>query len=156
VLGLPPGTLTEWTFSVFGLLADASLNLPVNPPGTPASMVTQSTIEQFKYGFDLAVQPLTWLGFMGRFDFVNYNVGHGGYVFDTITGRAIVSSHFLSSERIYIQYSRYKYGDKMVLAGAWPWDGQPLVAGSINTQSGPYANMTPDENVFKVQAEVAF
>jgi len=155
VMGLPPGTLPEWTFSFFGLLADASLDLPINAPPTPPSMVTQNTIEQFKWGTDLTFQPLTWLGFMGRFDFVNYDVGHGGYVFDTITGRAIISSHFLSSERIYVQYSRYRYGDKMVLAGEWPW-GVPLVAGYPMTQSGPYANTTPDVNVFKVQAEVAF
>jgi len=155
VMGLPPGTLPEWTFSFFGLLADASLDLPINAPPTLPSMVTQNTLEQFKWGTDLTFQPLTWLGFMGRFDFVNYDVGHGGYVFDTITGRAIISSHFLSSERIYVQYSRYRYGDKMVLAGEWPW-GVPLVAGYPMTQSGPYANTTPDVNVFKVQAEVAF
>jgi hypothetical protein len=30
------------------------------------------------------------------------------------------------------------------------------VAGSTIIQGGAYANMTPDENVIKVQAEVAF
>jgi hypothetical protein len=30
------------------------------------------------------------------------------------------------------------------------------VAGSNVLQEGPYANMTPDENVVKIQAEVAF
>jgi hypothetical protein len=95
---------------------------------------------------------------MLRFDFVNYDLDHPGFVFDSITGRAIIASHFLSSERIYFQYSRYKYGDKMTLAGSWPLTagGGPLVAGSNVLQEGPYAGMTPDENVVKIQAEVAF
>ena len=66
-----------------------------------------------------------------------------------------MSSHFLSSERIYLQYSRYKYGDNMVLGGKWPW-GAPLVAGSDVLQAGPYSGMTPDQNVVKLQAEIAF
>jgi hypothetical protein len=49
----------------------------------------------------------------------------------SITPRVVVSSHFLSTERIYLQYSRYFYGGKMVLAGTWPgasrwWQGAPL------------------------------
>jgi len=104
---------------------------------------------------DLTVQALPWLGFMLRYDTVNYDVDHPGYIFATITPRAIISSHFLSSERIYVQYSRYIYGDRMVLAAKWPW-GTPLVAGSDVLQQGPYAQKTPDENVVKLQADVVF
>ena len=43
----------------------------------------------------------------------------------------------------------------MVLNGTWPW-GQPLVAGSSVTQEGPYAGKTPDENILKIQADIAF
>jgi hypothetical protein len=148
-LGQAPGTLPELTLSIFGLMADARLDLPAG------TTLTQNSINQFKWGADLTFQSLTWLAFMARFDSVSYDRDNPGYVFDSFTGRAIVSSHFLSSERIYIQYSRYKYGDKMVLAGTWPW-GAPLVAGSTIIQAGPYADMTPDKNVVKVQAEVAF
>jgi hypothetical protein len=152
VLGQAPGGVPELTLSVFGLLADASLDFPAT------TTLKQNSIRQFKYGADLTLQSLTWLAFMLRYDFVNYDLDHPGFVFDSITGRVIVSSHFLSSERIYIQYSRYKYGDKMVLAGAWPLTagGGPLVAGNDVIQAGPYANMTPDENVVKLQADIAF
>ena len=92
---------------------------------------------------------------MLRYDAVNYDLDHPGFVFSSITPRAIISSHFLSSERIYIQYSRYFYGDKMVLAGTWPW-GTPLVAGTDILQGGPYLGKKPDENVVKLQAEIAF
>jgi hypothetical protein len=149
ILGDAPGGLPELTLSLFGLLADASLNFPAG------SIVSQNSIKQFKYGADLTLQSLTWLAFMLRYDFVNYDLDNPGLVFASITGRTIISSHFLSSERIYLQYSRYRYGDKMVLAGTWPW-GAPLVAGSNVLQEGPYALMTPDVNVIKLQAEVAF
>jgi hypothetical protein len=149
VLGNAPGSVPELTLSIFGLLADARLDLPA------ASSLTQKSIKQLKYGADLTFQYLTWLAFMLRYDAVNYDLDNPGYVFASITPRVIVSSHFLSSERIYIQYSRYIYGDKMVLAGTWPW-GAPLVAGSNILQAGPYVGMKPDENVIKLQADIAF
>ena len=152
IQGNAPGGLPEVTFSLFGLLADATRNLPA------ATTLTQSSLKQFKYGADVTLQSLSWLAFMLRYDAVNYDLDQPGYVFLSVTPRVIFSSHFLSSERIYLQYSRYKYGDKMVLAGTWPLTagGGPLVAGSTVLQQGPYAGMTPDQNVVKLQAEIAF
>jgi hypothetical protein len=156
IQGKAPGNVPELTLSIFGLLADASLNLPdgsnVKPAGSDA---LQTSIKQFKYGADVTFQYLTWLAFMLRYDGVNYDLDHPGYVFLSVTPRVIVSSHFLSSERIYLQYSRYKYGDNMTLAGQWPWVA-PLVAGSDVLQAGPYSGMTPDVNVVKLQADIAF
>jgi hypothetical protein len=149
IQGRPRGSVPEVTLSIFGLLADAKLDLPAG------STISQSTIKQFKYGADVTLQSLTWLAFMLRYDGVNYDTDHPGYVFASITPRVIVSSHFLSSERIYLQYSRYFYGDKMVLAGTWPWS-EPLVAGSTFIQQGPYVGLKPDANVIKLQADIAF
>jgi hypothetical protein len=150
VFGRPPGSVrNEVTFSVFALLADASLSLPTT------TTLPQSTIKQMKYGVDASFQALTWLGFMARFDEVNYDLDHPGFVFASFTQRATLSSHFLSGERIYLQYSWYKYGDHMTLNGTWPW-GQSLVAGSSVLQEGPYAGKKPDANVVKLQAEIAF
>ena len=155
VLGQQPGSVPELTLSLFGLLADSKPDLPAGSTlrwqdGTPLS-----TIRQFKYGADLTLQSLTWLAFMVRYDLVNNELDHPGYVFASVTGRAIIASHFMSSERIYIQYSRYKYGDNMTLNGTWPW-GAPIVAGANVLQEGPYSGMTPDKNVIKLQAEIAF
>ena len=149
ICGQPRGSVPDLMFSVFGLYTDSSLNLPAG------SMVTQNKIRQFKYGADLTLQAAEWFGLMLRGDVVNYDLDHDGLIFASVTGRAIFSSHFLSSERVYVQYSRYKYGDKILISGNWPW-GQPLVAGSNVTQEGPYALKTPDENVVKLQAEIAF
>jgi hypothetical protein len=146
----PRGSLLpDVTLNIFGLLADASLDLPAG------STLTQNKIKQFKAGADLTLQALNWLGFMLRYDSVNYDLDHPGFIFSAITSRIIFASHFLSSESIYLQYSRYRYGDNMLLAWKWPWGAQ-LVAGSDILQGGPYAGQKPDMDVVKVQAEVAF
>jgi hypothetical protein len=150
VRGRSPGSsLPEVTLNVFGLFTNASLDLPAT------STLTQKSIEQFKYGADVTVQALNWLSVMLRYDSVNYDLDHPAYVFSAITPRISFSSHFLSGERIFLQYSRYTYGDKMVLNGTWPW-GAPLVAGSNVLQQGPYSGKTPDQNVVKLQADIAF
>jgi hypothetical protein len=150
IQGKAPGSvMPEVTLNLYGLVTSASLDLP------PGSIITHDTLTQFKDGAEVTVQALTWLGFMLRYDTVNYDVDHRGYIFAVITPRVTFSSHFLSSERIYVQYSRYIYGDKMVLNATWPW-GAPLVAGSNVLQEGPYSHQTPDENVVKLQADIAF
>jgi hypothetical protein len=150
VQGKRPGSiLPELTLNIFALYTRSSLTLPVG------STLPQSEIKQIKYGADLTLQTLSWLSLMLRGDLVNYDMDNGGYIFAVLTARAAISSHFLSSERIYLQYSRYKYGDKMLVNGTWRW-GQPLVAGSNVLQEGPYSGKTPDQNVLKIQAEVAF
>jgi hypothetical protein len=149
ILGRPAGTLPEVTLNAFGLLADVKLDLP------DSSVLTQDRITQFKYGADVTLQALDWVGFMLRWDEVNYDLDHPGYAFSAITPRVTFSSHFLSGESIYIQYSRYRYGDHMVLAGKWPW-GLPLSDGSDLIQGGIYAGKKPDMDVVKVQATVAF
>jgi hypothetical protein len=158
ILGKAPGSLPDFKFSAFGLMANASLDLPTT------TTITLKTIKQLKYGLDLTVQALDWLALMGRFDTVNYDTDIPGYVFSAITGRLAISSHYLSGESIYLQYSRYIYGDKMVLAGKWEMDdggsGWPLVAGSDVLQNygspSSYYGKKPDENVIKLQAQIAF
>ncbi len=141
--------MPEITVSAFGLYIDSKLDLPAG------STISQDHIGQMKYGADVTVQPLDWLGLMLRWDEANYNLDDSGYAFSAITSRLIFSSHFLSSESIYLQYSRYRYGDRMVIAGRWPW-GQPMIAGSHITQGGPYAGDKPDMDVIKLQASITF
>jgi len=154
VMGEAPGRLPEVRLNVFGLLADASLDLPAN------SKITLKSIKQFKYGADVTVQALDWLALMIRGDTVNYDLDHPGFIFSAITSRLTICSHYLSTEHIYLQFSRYVYGDMMVLAGTWPTDkggsGWPLVAGAGVVQGGTYFGKKPDENVIKLQATVAF
>jgi hypothetical protein len=160
VLGeTPPSWIPDVRLGIFGLLADARLDLPGDSP------ITLKRITQFKYGADVTVQTFSWLAVMARFDTVNYDIDLPGYIFSAITGRLTICSHYLSGESIYIQYSKYVYGDRMVLAGKWPGPsaesgprggGWPLVAGTGITQGGKYEGTKPDEHVIKLQATIAF
>jgi hypothetical protein len=145
----PGSVMPEVTLNLFGLFTEAKRDLP------EGTTIPQDGVKQFKWGGDVTVQPLTWLAVMLRFDEVDFDLDNRGYVFSAITPRLIISSHFLSGESIYIQYSRYFYGDSMVLVGTWPW-GTPLVAGSDILQGGPYTGQKPDEDVVKLQATIAF
>lgn len=150
ILGKKRGSMIpDVTAGVFGLMAIANLDLPQD------SEVSQDQIKQFKWGFDAELHAQEWVGIMARFDSVNYDLDHPGYIFSAVTARLTFSSHFLSGERIYIQYSHYFYGDNMTIASTWPWN-QPLVAGSDITQGGPYKGWVPDMDVLKIQAEISF
>jgi hypothetical protein len=151
IQGKPRGSVSpEVTLNVFGLFTDITLDLP------EGSTISQDRMGQFKYGADVQVEPFEWMSLMLRWDEVNYNLGdHPGYVFSAITPRVTFMTHFLSGESFYIQYSRYRYGDNMMLSQRWPW-GTPLVAGSDIVQGGPYAGHKPDMDVVRLQASVAF
>jgi len=150
VLGKAAEDLPDVTLSIFGLLAKSSLDLPAG------TQITQNKTTQLKYGADVTLQTLSWLALMLRGDTVNYDLDHSGFIFSAITSRMAISSHFLSGESIYLQYSRYIYGDNMLLAGKWPWN-TPLVAGADVVQgNGGYSGKKPDENVVKLQASIVF
>jgi hypothetical protein len=152
VEGKPRGSmLPDLAVSVFGLYTSASLDLPAG------STLTQNRLRQFKYGADATLQATDSVGFTLRGDLVDYDLDHPAYIFGALTGRVTFASHFLSSERMYVQYSRYVYGDNMLLNGVFkPWS-VPLVAGSNIVQENPaYSHQKPDQNVIKLQAEIAF
>jgi hypothetical protein len=149
VQGKPKGSLPEVTLSAFGLLANASLDLPAN------STFPQKSLKEFKYGADVTVQALDWLAFVARYDVVNLDLDHPGYIYNVFSPRIVLSSHFLSGETVYLQYSRYTYGDNMTLGATWPW-GAPLVTGNDVLQGGPYQGKKPDMDVIKLQATVSF
>jgi hypothetical protein len=149
ILAKEEKTAPDVSLGVFGLMIDARLDLPAG------TRLTQDRIAQMKYGADVTVQATNWMAVMLRWDEVNYDLDHPGYVFSAITPRVTFATHFLSSESFYIQYSRYRYGDRMTLAGKWPW-GQFLIPGSTYTQGGPYTGDKPDMDVIKFQASVAF
>lgn len=79
----------------------------------------------------------------------------GGYVFSALTARLSLYSHYLSGESIFLQFSRYFYGDNMVLAGTWPWNTS-MVAGATVIQAQGYSGKKPDENVIKLQVQARF
>jgi hypothetical protein len=155
VMGKAVGdVLPDVTLNVFALVTNSHIDLPTGST-LPQNGLKNSRINEFKYGADVTVQATTWLAFMLRYDTVQMDVDQPGYIYSVITPRMIVSSHFLSGESIYLQYSRYFYGDNMVLDAAYPW-GQSLIAGASVLQEAPYPKKKPDMDVIKLQATIAF
>jgi hypothetical protein len=150
----PGDVMPEVTLSAFALITKSKLDLPAGST-LPQKGLVNSGLTEFKYGADVTVQPLTWLGFMLRFDTVQMDSDQPGYIYAAITPRLIVSSHFLSGETVYLQYSRYFYGDNILLNPIFPWQ-QPLVPGASVLQEGPYSGKKPDTDVIKMQATIAF
>jgi hypothetical protein len=156
IFGEAPGTMKpEVTLDLFGLATHSNFTLP-GMSSLRMQGLTNPNIDEFKYGADVTVQVMDWLALMLRYDFVNMYSEAPGFVYSIFTPRIVFSSHFLSGETIYLQYSRYTYGDKIVLNPQWPWH-QSLVAGeSVLQQSFAYNGKRPDEDVVKLQATIAF
>jgi hypothetical protein len=76
---------------------------------------------------------------MMRYDTVDLDAESDGRAFRVLTPRVIFTSHVLSTENIWLQYSRYYYDDDVRL---------------VTSSSQPYPN--PDRNVIKLQANMSF
>lgn len=149
ILGKETGGNNEVRLGLFGLLVDSTRDLP------ETTKITNERLTQLKWGADLEYNPWKWVGIMARWDSVNFDTNTPGYLFSAITGRLSFYSNYMSGERIYLQYSRYQYGDYVTLAGRYP-SGLPLVEGSQITQRGPYRGSKPDMDVIKFQADITF
>jgi hypothetical protein len=132
LLGASEEKLPNLAWSVFGLMADSHRDLA--PEATLPERLTQ-----LKWGTDLTLTTLPWLAFVLRYDQVHLDLDDAGNTFHVITPRVVFFSHVLSSESVWIQYSRYIYGSDIAL---------PI------TDTQPYP--TPDENVVKLQANMSF
>jgi hypothetical protein len=88
---------------------------------------------KLKYGFEATYVPLKWFALSSRFDMVNPDMSDAEQSFAVLSPRLIFRSSFVSHEQIVLGYSRYFYGSKVV-------------------PSYPYANLTPDRDLFQASA----
>jgi hypothetical protein len=130
--GAPDGSIPDLGLSVFGMLVHARRDL--QPEATTAADLTQ-----LKWGSDLTLKLFPWLALMLRYDSVDLDTSTDGRAFRVVTPRVTFTSHALSTESIWLQYSRYFYDSDVVLE---------------TSASQPYPN--PDRNVIKLQANLSF
>ncbi|MFC1641906.1 hypothetical protein ACFL5O_04340 [Myxococcota bacterium] len=126
----PP--LPDVTLNLFGMMANTSRDL--EPDAT-----LPDQLNQLKWGADVTLTTLPWLAFMLRVDSVHLDLEQSGNSFSVLTPRVIFFSHFLSSESIWLQYSRYFYGNEIALP---------------TSPTQPYSH--PDQDVIKLQANMSF
>ena len=93
----------------------------------------------FKWGAELFAQPMSFLFVALRYDRVIPDVQDEASAFRIISPRVGVTMNWLIGAQIFLQYSRYAYGDRVQL------------------RPGQVALETiPDDNVVKLQAQIAF
>ena len=132
VRGQSLGMTPDLQLSVFGMLARVERELL-------ADALMPAHVTELKWGSDVTLKLLPWLAFMLRYDDVDVDAGGDGGAFRAVTPRLTFTSHALSTESIWLQYSRYFYDDDVVLP---------------TSANQPYPN--PDRNVVKLQANLSF
>jgi hypothetical protein len=126
------GATPDLVLNLFGMLARVERDLV-------AEATIPDVVTELKWGGDLTLKLLPWLAFMLRYDSVDRDVDADGGAFRVMTPRVTFTTHALSTESIWLQYSRYSYDEDVVLP---------------TSASQPYPN--PDRNVVKLQANLSF
>jgi hypothetical protein len=96
-------------------------------------------ITKWKWGFEGGWRATEWAGVFLRYDRVIPDVNDSASSFRVLSPRVALFTHFLSQEQIYFQYSNYAYKER------------------VRLRPGQVANEEfPDEDVFKIQAEISY
>jgi hypothetical protein len=123
------------TLSVFGLYTYTRSN-----QASPDPQVNKDGRKSFKWGAEAAYFPIAWVGASVRFDRVIPEFDDNASAFRILSPRLTLKRTFDFGEgQIYLQYSRYIYGDRVRLR-----------PGQVALEN------TPDDNVVKVQAQITF
>jgi hypothetical protein len=93
----------------------------------------------FKWGTEGAWQALPWMMVSLRFDRVILDVQDEQSSFRVLTPRVTFTANWLLGAQVYLQYSRYFYGERVRLR-----------TGQVPLES------LPDTDVFKLQAQISF
>jgi len=93
----------------------------------------------FKYGAEVQYWPLHWFGGAFRYDHVVLNVDDDANTYRIFSPRVAVRTDWMQGGQIFLQWSRYVYGDRVRLR-----------AGQVPLET------IPDDNVVKIQAQFAF
>ncbi len=121
-------------FTWFGL-ATYVLSKQADPDPT----INRNGRTYFKWGAQLAYNALSWLGISLRYDRVTLDSNDDANGFRVISPRITLRTHWLVDGEIYIQYSRYFYGDRIALR-----------PGQVALET------VPDTDVLKLQAQLIF
>jgi hypothetical protein len=122
------------TWSIFGMYTRVG-----SDQKDPDWMINRDGRQMFKWGMDLAVWPLPWLGASVRYDRVIQDIHDDPLAFRIISPRVSLRTHWIADALLFLQVSHYMYGERVALR-----QGQvPL-------------ETLPDKDMFKIQAQLAF
>jgi hypothetical protein len=122
--------------SIFGMYSAVSSSLKTADTG---SILQGDGVKKLKYGADLVVAPLKWLGFGVRGDFVQPTNVNASQNFTVISPKILFHTNWVTHEEITLWYSHYSYG-----SGVLPQAPNGTVNPNAGAPSGPFP---ADENV---------
>jgi len=102
-------------------------------------------VKKLKYGADLVVNPVPWMGLGVRFDYVQPTSLDAHESFGVISPKIMFRSKYLAHEEITAQFSHYFFGSDVL---PQPPNG-PAASFPLGTNWAVYA---PDANVFGLKA----
>jgi hypothetical protein len=130
------------TLSLFGMYSAVSSSLTTQQTG---SALLGDGVKKLKYGGDLVIAPLPWLGFGARADFVQPTNVDSSQNFFVISPKVMFHTKWVTHEEITLWYSHYAYG-----SGVLPQP--PNGVTNPNTGLGAAGPFPPDQNTVGLKA----
>jgi hypothetical protein len=122
------------TLAFFGMATYAQ-----SKQGDPDPAINRDKRTYFKWGLEAGWVALSWLAIYLRYDRVILDMNDDANTFRVLSPRLALRTHWLTDVEIFLQYSRYFYGERVQLR-----------PGQIPLET------KPDENVIKLQAQIVF
>jgi hypothetical protein len=133
--------------ALFGMYSQVSSSLqPGNGANGTGSLLLGDGVQKLKYGAELIITPLPWLGFGARGDIIQPTNLDKEQSFWVISPKIILKTKWQTHEEVTIWYSHYQYGLNVL--------PQPP-NGTMNPQSaGSPGPFPPDANVVGIKGTI--
>jgi hypothetical protein len=108
------------------------------------SLLLGNGVKKLKYGGDLVIAPLPWLGFGVRTDFVQPTNFDASQNFAVVSPKVMFHTQWVTHEEITLWYSHYFYGSSVL-----PQPPNGVVNPNAGGAAGPFP---PDPSVVGLKA----
>lgn len=106
-----------------------------NLPGFEANF---DGVSKLKLGTEMVYNFVEWAGVSYRYDFVGPDLADGGRAFHVMSPRILFRTQWLAHEQINIRYTRWFYGDRVIIQTVAPNDPQGLDEHMVALQANMY------------------
>jgi hypothetical protein len=139
--------------ALFGMFSSVSSSLqPGTGPNSTGTTLLGDGVHKLKYGGDLIITPIGWLGFGARADIIQPTDKdlNSGQRFWVVSPKVIFKTRWVTHEEVTVWYSHYSYGANVL---PQPPNGvaNPNANNPPPTPPGPFP---PDENVVGIKGTI--
>lgn len=122
--------------SFFGALVH--VNSPQESTNLPGFQLKLNDVTKLKVGTEIIYDIVSWAAVGFRYDFVGSDLSDSERGYHIISPRILFRTDFLSHEQINIRYTRWFYGDRVVIQNVAPNDPQGLDDQMVALQANMY------------------